>query len=467
MKICIISGSPKGEESITLQYVRFIEQAFPEHTFPVVHAGRDIKKMEQQREAWDEALAKVYDSDGVVFATPVYFMLVPGQLKRFIEMAFERDARSAFSQKYSAALTTSIHYFDHTAHSYLHGISEDFGMHHAGSYSAHMEDLKSEVEQKRLLLFFSDFLDAISEKRAITREFLPLPKVSPTYYPSTQSTVVDTNGRRVVILHDAKPGSDQEAMVRRMAALFGGKATVADIGDSLMKGGCLGCCRCAFDNTCVYQDGFRDFWERYVVPADIMIMCGTIQDRYLSATWKQWNDRSFFNGHVPALKGKQVGYLVEGPLAYLPNLREVLAARAVIGGANLVGIVTSEQGNPGEIDAALAALAERSVRFADKGYFAPVMFSAIAGRKLFRDEIWAHMRAIFQADDRYYRSHGYYDFPTKNYLQRIGTRAFSLFLAIPGVRKKVEKDMGSYMVRPIRETVQKSRVIKEWRARQE
>lgn len=466
MKICIISGSPKGEESITLQYVRFIEQAFPEHTFPVVHAGRDIRKMEQHREAWDEALAKVQDSDGVVFATPVYFMLVPGQLKRFIEMAFERHGTSAFSQKYSAALTTSIHFFDDTAHTYIHGISEDLGMHHAGAYSAHMEDLKSEDEQKRLLLFFSDFLDAISEKRPIPHEFLPLPEVSPTYDPSTQTTAVDTRGKRVVILHDAEPGSDQEAMVRRTAALFGGKATVADIRDSMMKGGCLGCCRCAFDNTCIYQDGFRDFWEKYVVPADILIMAGTIQDRYLSATWKQWNDRSFFNGHVPALTRKQVGYLVEGPLAHLPNLREVLAARAVIGGANLVGIVTSEPENYGEIDAALAALAERSVRFGDQGYFAPVMFSAIAGRKLFRDEIWAHMRAIFQADDRYYRSHGYYDFPTNNYLQRIGTRAFSLFLYFPGVRKKVEKDMVSYMVRPLQEVVQKSTVIKEWRARQ-
>lgn len=466
MKICIISGSPKGEESITLQYVRFIEQAFPEHTFPVVHAGRDIKKMEQQREAWDEALAKVYDSDGVVFATPVYFMLVPGQLKRFIEMAFERDARSAFSQKYSAALTTSIHYFDHTAHSYLHGISEDFGMHHAGSYSAHMEDLKSEVEQKRLLLFFSDFLDAISEKRAITREFLPLPKVSPTYYPSTQSTVVDTNGRRVVILHDAKPGSDQEAMVRRMAALFGGQATVADIGDSLMKGGCLGCCRCAFDNTCVYQDGFRDFWERYVVPADIMIMCGTIQDRYLSATWKQWNDRSFFNGHVPALEGKQIGYLVEGPLAHLPNLREVLAMRVMMGKANLVGIVTDESGDSGEIDTAIRTLASRSVRFAEQGYISPATFQAVGGRKLFRDEIWGGMRAIFKADDRYFRTHGLYDFPTKNYLERIGNRLFSFFLDIPGIRKNVEKNLVTYMIRPFRETIEKSRVLAKRRAKQ-
>lgn len=466
MKICVVSGSPKGDESISLQYARFIEHAYPEHSFSVVHAGRDIKKMEQHREAWEEVMRDIRESDGVLFATPVYFMLVPGQLKRFIELVWERDASDAFIGKYSAALTTSIHFFDHTAHTYLHGICEDLGMHHAGFYSAHMQDLKSEENQERLLLFFSDFMDAISEKRPIQREFLPLPEITPSYTPRSRPPGVDTRGKRVVILHDADPGSDQEAMVRQAAGMFTGPVAVADIRDSLMKGGCLGCCRCAFDNTCVYQDGYRDFWEKYVVPADILILAGTIRDRYLSATWKQWNDRSFFNGHVPVLKGKQVGYLVEGPLAHIPNLREVLAARATLGNANLVGFVTNETGDPDEIDAALHSLARRSVRLAEQGYVSPVTFPAVGGKKLFRDEIWGGMRAFFKADDRYYRTHGLYDFPTKNYLQRIGTAAFSLFLDIPWVRKKAEKETVSHMVRPFKEVVARSPVLAERRAEQ-
>lgn len=459
MKICVISGSPKGEESTTLQYVRFIEQAFPDHIFSIVHTGRDIRKMEQDREEWDRALGRVRESDGVLFATPVYFMLVPGQLKRFIELVSERDGSQTFARKYTAVLTTSIHFFDHTAHAYLHGISEDLGMYYVGSYSAHMQDLKSEESQERLIQFFSNFLDAIAGQRPIPRAFLPLPEVSPAYTPTEQPVQVDTHGKRVVILHDAGKGSGQEAMVRRMATMYEGAVTIADIGDSMMKGGCLGCCRCAFDNTCVYHDGFREFWEKYVVPADILIMAGTIRDRYLSATWKQWNDRSFFNGHVPALKGKQVGYLVDGPLNYLPHLREVLAARVTIGGANLVGIVTSESGDPVGIDAAMNALAYQSVTCSEQGYISPITFPTVGGKKLFRDEIYGGMRAIFKADDRYYRAHGLYDFPTKNYLQRIGTRLFSLFLDIPGVRKNVEKNMTAHMIHPFHETIEKSKVL--------
>jgi hypothetical protein len=59
MQICVISGSPKGEMSVTLQYVRFLEEAFPEHAFSVVHVGRDIRTIERQEEVWDRLLATV------------------------------------------------------------------------------------------------------------------------------------------------------------------------------------------------------------------------------------------------------------------------------------------------------------------------------------------------------------------------------------------------------------------------
>jgi multimeric flavodoxin WrbA len=459
MKICVVSGSPKGEESATLQYVRFIEKAFPGHTFSVTHAGREIRSIEGQKERWEDIMAGIRESDGVLFATPVYYMLVPAQLKRFFELVGERDAGDAFSGKYTGVITTSIHFFDHTAHAYLQGICEDLGMHYTGYYSAHMRDLHSVECQKGLIAFFADLLEAISDQRAIQREYLSLPVRSPSYTPTGAPVAVDTHGKRVVIVHDAAPGSDLEAMVRYLAGCYAGPVTVAHIGDSMMEGGCLGCCRCAFDNTCVYTDGFRAFWEEHILRADILIIAGTIRDRYLSATWKQFFDRSFFKGHVPSFEGKQVGFLVEGPLAHLPNLREILVN--IIGKANLAGIVTNESEDTDVIDATLQALARRSVRFADQGYVAPPTFPAIGGHKLFRDEIWGGMRAIFKADDKYYRRHGYYDFPTKDYLQRIGTRGFSLFLDIPGMRKRVEKDMTFYMVKSLKRSIEESRVLAE------
>ncbi len=31
MKITVLSGSPKGDDSVTLQYVRYMEKTFPAH----------------------------------------------------------------------------------------------------------------------------------------------------------------------------------------------------------------------------------------------------------------------------------------------------------------------------------------------------------------------------------------------------------------------------------------------------
>ncbi|WP_292490684.1 NAD(P)H-dependent oxidoreductase [Methanoculleus sp. 10] len=464
MRICIISGSPKGEMSVTLQYVRFLEQAFPDHSFAVVHVGREIRAIEQQEEVWNGLLTTVKESDGVLWATPVYVMLVPAQLKRFIELIGTRNATETFAGKYTAALTTSIHYFDHTAHAYLHGVCDDLGMRYVGFCSAHMQDLEGETFQEQLILFFSDFLEAIAGRRPVQRAFPQLPAISSHYIPESPPAAVDTHGKRMVILHDAEPGSDLAAMVGKLAACYSDPIQVAHIRDAAMKGACRGCCRCAFDNTCIYDDGFRAFWDTYVVPADILVMAGTIRDRFFSAAWKQFFDRSFFNGHIPAFKGKQVAYLVEGPLGYLANLREVLTSLVMTEEANLAGIVTNEPGDPGEIDAALHTLAERIVRLSDRGYISAVTCPAVGGHKILRDELWGGMRATFKADDRYYRQHGLYDFPTRNYLRRLGTLATSLVMSVPSIRREVVKNMPAYMIQPLQRSIETSTILAKRKA---
>ena len=64
--------------------------------------------------------------------------------KRFIELVFERGAQAAFAGKYAASLSTSIHFFDHTAHNYIHAICDDLGMRFVESFSPDMTDLLNE-----------------------------------------------------------------------------------------------------------------------------------------------------------------------------------------------------------------------------------------------------------------------------------------------------------------------------------
>ena len=53
MKISVLNGSPKGESSITLQYVNFIQKKFPQHEFKVFHIAKKIGKLEKDEKYFE------------------------------------------------------------------------------------------------------------------------------------------------------------------------------------------------------------------------------------------------------------------------------------------------------------------------------------------------------------------------------------------------------------------------------
>ena len=128
MKIVVLNGSPKGDVSVTRQYVLYLEKAFPQHQFVVLHVAQQSKKLERDSAAFDAVIDEVRSSDGVIWAFPLYILLVCSQYKRFIELISERGAESAFRGKHAATLSTSINYYDSNAHAYMRSVCEDLGM---------------------------------------------------------------------------------------------------------------------------------------------------------------------------------------------------------------------------------------------------------------------------------------------------------------------------------------------------
>jgi hypothetical protein len=165
-------------------------------------------------------------------------------------------------------------------------------------------------------------------------------------------------------------------------------------------------------------------------------------------------DRSFFNGHVPTLAGKQIGWILSGPLSQNANLRQILEAHMEMQPAHLVDIVTDECEDSTELDARLQNLAASLIRFAEQQYVMPSTFLRVGGMKIFRDGLWGGMRAMFQADHRFYKKHGFYDFPQKNYKMRMIAGLVTLLLKIPAFRKKFyTKEMKPGMIRPLQKVV--------------
>ena len=456
MKIAVLNGSPKDMVSVTVQYVLYLQKKFPQHELAIHHVCRDAKKMEKDEDAFRAVIDAVQEADAVLWATPVYVLLVPGPYKRFIELVFERGAQAAFQDKYAAALTTSIRFFDHTAHAYLHAVSEDLGMHFAGAYSAEMYDLVKQDERRRLTLFWEAFLKAAQQRAPTPRRFNPVTGSPPPYSPgpTQQAKALATGGRNILVLTDAEPGGNLQRMVERLCACFAEPPEVVNLNQIKMLTGCVGCIQCAMDNVCAFRDA-DDVYGVYqkLVAADVVIEAGTVHDRYVSARLKTFWDRGFFNNHIPVLAGKQVAFLVSGPLAQVPNLRQILQTLPELGQANLAGIVTDECGDSGQLDALLEQLARRLLQCAEQGYVHPPTFLAKGGHKVLRDEIWASLRFVFHADHKYYKKHGLYDFPRRSLGTRLQEAWYRLLLHIPGFRKEFRRRIRTEMIRPLEKVV--------------
>jgi multimeric flavodoxin WrbA len=465
MKITVLNGSPKGEQGVTLQSVFYIQRMFPGHRMEVFHPAQRIRTLEDNRDAWDEVIGSVKSSDGVLWAFPLYYFLVHSGYKRFIEVVHERGAEEAFSGKRAAVLSTSINFFDHTAHAYMRAVCDDLDMRFAGAYSAEMGDLLREEERRRLLGFAAQFFRAIETDAPAQKQHNPLPVSRFRYKPGTLTRRVDTEGKRVIILTDqaengrGNRGSNLAAMVGRVKEIFGDSAEILNLNDIDIRGGCLGCIRCGYDYRCAYEgkDGYIDAYNNKIKPADVVVYAGSIVDRYLSSRWKLFFDRSFFNTHTPSLAGKQFCFVVSGPLREIPNLSEILMAYTELQRSNFTGVVTDEESDSGAIDRLLEDLAERATGLASMGYIRPRTFLGIGGSKIFRDEIWGRIRFPFMADHKYYRRNGLYDFPRRDLRSQIFHGVMGLLTRFPRMRQEIyARHIIPNIVKAHREVVEKA-----------
>lgn len=456
MRVTVLNGSPKGDVSVTMQYVNFIAKKFPEHDLKIINIAQHIKPIEKNDAGFKAIVADMESSDLIIWAFPVYVCLVPSQYKRFIELLFERKATGKLLNKYSAAITTSVHFYDHTAHNYIQAVSEDMGMQHIGGYSADMLELLKPEGRRKIIQFAGHVFRAVENKNQVPRSYSPLPCSDFTYKPGVAKEVSSTEGKKILVLTDAASGQDNlMKMVERFCNSFSESIEVVNLREIDIKGGCLGCCECGYDNTCVYngKDGFGDFYKNRVGAAEIIIFAGAIQDRYLSSTWKCYFDRVFFNTHIPTLTGKQTGFIISGPLRHIPNLRQILEGYFEWQQANLAGVVTDESENDALIDAYLQGLAQSAVEFAREGYIRPRSFPGVAGMKLFRDEIWGRLRFVFRADHLYYKKHGLYDFPQKDFKMQGINLVLCLLNRIPAFRKEFKKRIKTEMIKPLQDVV--------------
>lgn len=459
MKFLVLNGSPKGDISVTMQYIRFLQTNFQQHQFEIINISKGLHAIEKDNSVFQEIISKVESCDGVIWAFPVYVFTVHSNYQRFIELIFERNVQAAFKDKYTFVLTTSIHFFDNTAINYIHSICDDLDMKYVDYFSPKMYDLTKEETRKSLINFMHNFIEVKENKISTLRSFNHV-VYNPIQYTSVSPLEkIDCADKKVVIVTDSLENSNLKNMVTRFMESFARKVELLYIKDFGMKGSCLGCMKCGYDYTCVYdgngKDNYSAVYNSKLKTADIIVFAASIKNRYLSAEWKQFFDRSFFNTHTPSLVGKQFGFILSGALGQNQNLREVFEALVQWQQSNLVGFVTDEYDSSQEIDCCLDALSINLVKLSIREYIKPVTFLGVGGATIFRDNIWGDIRFPFVADHKTYKKQKVYDFPQKNIKVRVQNAIFFLMIKIPSFRKEVyNNQMLPSMIEPFKKYIQ-------------
>ena len=421
MKILVLNGSPKGNNSITLHTCLYLEKKFPEHQFSYLNVGQTIKALEKDFLPAQEALKA---AELIVFCYPVYTFLVPSQLHRFIELM--KSSGMDFSGKVATQVSTSKHFYDITAHRFIQDNCADMGLRYLDGLSADMDDILTKKGQKQA----TDWMDFI---------FWQLTPVE-----------IQRTARKAVIVADLLPEDTAlKAMIDHFKTVFPYECDIINIEDFPFQGGCLSCFNCAATGKCVYKDGFDDFLRNTIHKHDAILYAFRIKDHSMGSRFKMYDDRQFCNGHRTVTMGTPFGYLVAGEYSKEENLRLLLEARAQVGGNFLAGVATDEFDANKDIDKLAATVAYAM----EKQYTPPQNFLGVGGMKIFRDLIYL-MRGLMRADHKFFKSHGQYDFPQKKWKTSWMMYLVGWLMNNPTMRKKAGGKMSEGMIAPYKKILQ-------------
>lgn len=426
-KMVIINASPKGEYSLTLQYARYLMMHEQDVVWDVLDVGEKLTDNVYDIKWFHSSLELIQECEAVLWATPVYTMLVPYQLLRFFQLVKQAGRDSVFAGKYATSIMSCFHYYDHLAQHWLQATCEDLEMWYMEGLSVDDRDLMNPSYRQSLRFFMQEFHHTCLHRLPLPRQSKAVVAEPVAFKP--QIGEVHTEKRedlRTVLLTD-EVGEDGNlsAMIKVFLASYPNKVEVVDINTFPYEGACQGCLRCELVGECDRKDGFQAFYQNLVNSCDVLVHAMNLEGRYLKAVWKLFLDRTFSNGHRTSMMGKHTCYLVSGPLDQLPYVRQFLEGKDMVGRENSVGIISDELCHDQQLEMLIAETAFRLDRSARAHFQKGANFLGIGGMKIFRDLIYG-MRGVVRDDHRFYKQRKLYDFPQR----KLSNQLFNLIMGV-------------------------------------
>ena len=444
MNILFLNASPKGKNSVTLNTALYLQKRYPYHSYDILNVGQQIRSLEKDFTKASEALQK---AELIVFCYPVYTFIAPYQLHRFIEKLKENG--TDLSGKFAAQISTSKHFYDVTAHKFIEENCYDLGMRYLDGLSADMEDLQSETGRYQADCFFEKLMFNV-ENDIYTQRKTAQPAAVRAVYSSQLSAVPKKADKDVVLVTNAAAGDEN---LHNMIADFKNTCVYPvreiNVREFAFQGGCLGCMHCSISEKCVYKDGFDTLLRTKIQNADAIIIAFSIENHYTHSSMKCYDDRQFCNGHRTVTTGKATGYLISGDYSNEANLRMIVEARSNVGGMYFCGVAGDENDTSKEIENLAKTLDFALANQLQQ----PQNFYGVGGTKIFRDLVYL-MQGIMQADHKFYKSHGVYDFPQKRKGMLWGMKFLGLMMKSSSVQKKMQGKMSEFICAPYQKVLE-------------
>jgi len=264
MKVCVLSCSPKGENSLTYHSARMLIKYFPNDEFDFHFTMSTVCP--------DDVVDSACSADLILILSSIFHLNVHGQMISMLpELTGKMRAKlgADFDKKFFTYITTSNFLYDIGAHKYMERWAKSEKINYLRFLSLKDDSILSENGREELYRWFCYTKD--------TMECLSTGKVPQV-----------TEARRVAIVNDGYSKSCEE--VKKLFEERGCEVEIFNLLDYKIKP-CTACFGCYSNRKCHIDDDVCMLLDKIGTGTDCTVTMGNLKLGMLSQQFKFYTDR--------------------------------------------------------------------------------------------------------------------------------------------------------------------------------